>query len=245
MNGNLPPRLQALSQQSQQSQSGGGVGGPGDAAVVPPRFQSSRSNSPVPPRFQVQASQPSSLSIGDAQPSSPLSTTNTEASYRTPGEYPRTLGTPPKSVSNISLGGGMGPAGGGGAGGGGRTISAAAFKRPAPHKSTSIDSLGMGPGGTAPLAVSMKKQLPVSPYPAQQAQQQLGQQLPQQQQPQQQGHRRELSGQYGADDEYDYIGAYMGSDSGSPVVGEYGGGGQGAKGGYGEGKFTTDLEGLR
>ena len=240
MNENLPPRLQALSQQSQQSQSGGGGGGgAGDAAVVPPRFQSSRSNSPVPPRFQVQAQ-----SMGDAQHSSPLSTTNTDASYRTPGEYPRTLGTPPKSVSIISLGGGMGPAGGG-AGGGGRTISAAAFKRPVPHKSTSIDSLGMGPGGTAPLAVSMKKQLPVSPYPVQQAQQQLGQQLPQQQQPQQQGHRRELSGQYGADDEYDYIGAYMGSDSGSPVVAEYGGGGQGAKGGYGEGKFATDLEGLR
>ena len=137
----------------------------------------------------------------------------------------------------------MGPVGAGGAGGGGRTISAAAFKRPIPHKSTSVDSesLRMGPGGTAPLAVSMKKQLPVSPYPAQQAQQQL----PQQQQPQQQGHRRELSGQYGADDEYDYIGAYMGSDSGSPVVAEYGGGGQGAKGGYGEGKFATDLEGLR
>ena len=132
-------------------------------------------------------------------------------------------------------------AGGAGAGGGGRTISAAAFKRPVPHKSTSIDSLGMGPGGTAPLAVSMKKQLPVSPYPAQLAQQQLGQQ----QRTQQQGHQRELSGQYGADDEYDYIGAYMGSDSGSPVVAEYGGGGQGAKGGYGEGKFATDLEGLR
>ena len=140
----------------------------------------------------------------------------------------------------------MGPAGGGaGAAGGGRTISAAAFKRPILHKSTSIDSLGMGPGGTAPLAVSMKKQLPVSPYPVQQALQQLGQQLPKQQQPQQQGHCRELSGQYGADDEYDYIGAYMGSDSGSPVVAEYGGGGQGAKGGYGEGKFATGLEGLR
>ena len=78
----------------------------------------------------------------------------------------------------------MGPVGAGGAGGGGRTISAAAFKRPVPHKSTSIDSLGMGPGGTAPLSVSMKKQLPVSPCPAQQAQQQLGQQ----QRTQQQGH---------------------------------------------------------
>ena len=132
----------------------------------------------------------------------------------------------------------MGPVGGAGTGGGGRTISAAAFKRPVPHKLTSIDSLGMGPGGMAPLSVSMKKQLPVSPYPAQQAQQQLGQQ----QRTQQQGHQRELSGQYGADDEYDCNGAYMWSDSGSPVVAEYGGG-QGAKGGYGEGKFATGLEG--
>jgi hypothetical protein len=137
-------------------------------------------------------------------------------------------------VSSSSLGGG------GTGAGGARTISAAAFKRPVPHNSTSVDSLGMGGGGTAPLAVSMKKQLPVSPYPAQQ------QQIPQQLQPQRQGHQREPSGQYGADDEYDYIGAYMGSDSGSPVMGEYGGGGQGGRGGgYGEGKFTTDLEGLR
>jgi len=50
---------------------------------------------------------------------------------------------------------------------------------------------------------------------------------------------------YGADDEYDYIGAYMGSDLGSPVQGEYGGGGQGGCTGYGEGRFATNLEGLR
>jgi hypothetical protein len=37
------------------------------------------------------------------------------------------------------------------------TVSAAAFKRPVPHKSTSVDSLGMGGGGMAPLAVSIKK----------------------------------------------------------------------------------------
>jgi hypothetical protein len=213
-------------------------GGVDAAVVVPPRFQSSsRSNLPVPPRFQVQAQ---SSSIGGDTFS-----TNADTPYRTPGEYPRTLGgTPPKSVSSSSLGGGMVPPGGGGGvgAGGARTISAAAFKRPAPHKSTSVDSLGVGGGGTAPLAVSMKKQLPVSPYPAQQ------QQIPQQLQPQRQGHQREPSGQYGADDEYDYIGAYMGSDSGSPVMGEYGGGGggQGGRGGgYGEGKFATDLEGLR
>lgn len=213
MNSNLPPRLQALSQQSQQQQQSAGGGAGGDAVVVvPPRFQSSRSNSPVPPRFQQV---PSS---GD-HPSSPLS----DASYRTPGEYPRTLGSTPSLV-------------GGAAAGGARTISAAAFKRPIPHKSTSYDSLG-GTGGTAPLSVSMKKPLPLpapsSLYPAQQ---------------QQRGHQREVS----ADDEYDYIGAYMGSDSGSPVVAEYagaggggGGGGRGGQGGYGEGKFATDLEGLR
>jgi len=131
---------------------------------------------------------------------------------------------------------GAGAAGAGGA----RTISAAAFKRPVLHNSTSVDSMRMGGGGTAPLAVSMKKQLPASPYPAQQAQQQLGLRSHQQGQ-----HQREPSGQYGADDEYDYIGAYMGSDSGSPVQGEYGGGGHGGRAGYAEGRFATDLEGLR
>jgi hypothetical protein len=69
----------------------------------------------------------------------------------------------------------------------------------------------------------------VSPHPAQQ-----------QQQIQRQGHQRELSGQYGADDEYDYTGAYMGSDSGSPVVGEYEGGGQGG-GVVGMGKGSLQL----
>ncbi|KIJ94917.1 hypothetical protein K443DRAFT_125038 [Laccaria amethystina LaAM-08-1] len=168
MNEILPLRLQALTQQS-QSQSGGSGGGGVDAAVV----------------------QSSSSIGGDAV------STNADTPYRTPGEYPRTLGgTPPKSVSSSSLGGGMVPPGGGGGvgAGGARTISAEAFKRPAPHKYTSVDSLGVGGGGTAPLAVLMKKQLPVSPYPAQQ-----------QLQPQRQGHQREPSGQYGVDDEYDYI----------------------------------------
>jgi hypothetical protein len=136
------------------------------------------------------------------------------------------------------------PAGGGAGAGGARTISAAVFKRPVPHKSMSVDSLGVGGGGTAPLAVWIKKQFPVSPHPAQ------WQQILQQQQPQRQGHQRELSGQYGVDYVFDFIGVHMGSHSGSPVVGEYGGGGggggQGGRGGgHGEEKFTTDLEGLR
>jgi len=130
----------------------------------------------------------------------------------------------------------MVPAGGEGA----RMPLAAVFKRPVLHNSTSVDSMHMGGRGMAPLAVLMKKQLPASSYPAQQAQQQLG--LRSQQQGQ---HQRELSGQYGADDEYNYIGVYMGSNSGSPVMGEYGRGGHGGRAGYVEGRFTTDLEGLR
>ena len=243
-----PPRFQSLNQ-SQESQ-------------IPPRFQAAHANSSgspqasqhIPPRFQTGgASQiPPSINLPEHQDPRMLPTipAGNETPYRTPPEYPRSLGVSSSfSKSNASLNS-AGPAS---PLAGAKTISAAAFKRP---RNASADIL--------PDPFS-KKGLPGSPYPLRDPSG-LGVGA---------GSPPTLAagGNFGSparhsvatsEDEYDYINAYVnnsgpsspareefdsvadgnriGVGAGGPVTGGDKGGG-----GYGDGRFATELDdsGLR
>lgn len=194
----------------------------------------------------------------DAPPrSSPLSTYQIPPDYqRAPSSSPSIgagtgTGAPnPKSTSSVNLPSGK------------RTISAAAFKRPPPRKGGS-DIPVMD---TSPLM--LKKRLPSSPYPqhSEPSPMSRSSSLPPPPLPAPgnshsnveggQGHQREAGE---LDEDYDYLSAYV--NPGSPEdVGSLGplrianesGEGSGrraqgghGRGGYADGRFTTDLEGLR
>ncbi|KDR79444.1 hypothetical protein GALMADRAFT_117708 [Galerina marginata CBS 339.88] len=241
-----PPRFQALD------------------SPVPPRFQAARSQSPgspvstLPPRFQTSGSTqipPPTISMPEQQEPR-FGSLKSEGStpYRTPPEYPnsspRQLGANTaftKSTSSLNTT----PIPAMGA----RTISAAAFKRP---RNPSADNMGTS-------GDFMKKSLPSSPYPARD---QLGPNV-------NIGRERSAStgrgpspapvarplstaqGGDGDDDHYDYISAYVNSsDPNTPAQAEFAHNGPDPKapahvgkagGGYGEGRFATDLDdgGLR
>jgi hypothetical protein len=182
--------------------------------------------------------------------SSPL----TQSPYQTPPDHQRTSGagtggspTPNfKSISSSNLL--TGP----------RTISAAAFKRPPARKVTGDLSIA----DTSPL--SLKKRLPNSPQPQPRDPSPMGRSasfpppgnpgpLPNHNVGAEQGGELE--------EDYDYLSAYVNSgpieDAGSlgPLRianetgdgdGHHAQGGYGhSRGGYGDGRFATDLEGLR
>ncbi|KAF8839041.1 hypothetical protein BDN67DRAFT_932857 [Paxillus ammoniavirescens] len=134
--------------------------------------------------------------------------------HRTPPEYPRH--TPPFSSPLMAKS--TSSLGGGGAPGGApRTISAAAFRRQQ-ARSPSGTGNELGPADTSPLALRRP-----SPVPA----------------PPPKGPTRRLSvinpdPPTTDDEDFDYIGAYGGGDDE--------GGGKRQSGGYGSGKYVSDLE---
>ncbi|KAH9476315.1 Sphingolipid long chain base-responsive protein PIL1 [Psilocybe cubensis] len=246
-NSSLPPRFQALNRSSDNQ--------------VPPRFQSTP-GSPgtthqLPPRFQVGGSSqipPAGISLpGQQQFDTVRKDPNSEATtpYRTPPEYPRALGVSTSSFTrstsslNAAAGAASSPSGTGPSASGPRTISAAAFKRP---RNASTDT-----------GDYVKKSLPSSPYPLRD-QGERGPSLsgatavaP----PPTTGANPQPVGRTQADveDDYDYISAYVNSSNpSSPIRGDFPSNapGQGTSlpaglggkaGGYGDGRFTTDLEG--
>ncbi|KAF8066570.1 hypothetical protein FPV67DRAFT_1767534 [Lyophyllum atratum] len=193
------------------------------------------------PAINSQDNHPRLPPLSTQIPSSPYQT----PPYQTPPEYPRSIGisNSPITKSTTSLNTQV-PAGA-------RTISAAAFKRP-PQRMPSGDLPPSLADSTNPL--SFKKRLPTSPYPQQREASPI---------------RRGRSGSPAQppapapsqglpplptteDDDYDYLGAYV--NAGSPndagnlgqlkVANETpGGGGARGPGGYGEGRFATNLEG--
>ncbi|KAJ8080852.1 hypothetical protein PM082_017687 [Marasmius tenuissimus] len=152
---------------------------------------------------------------------------------------------------------------------GARTISAAAFRRPA-RTGSDAPSLGGGIGGpgsgipeTTPL--HLKKRLPASPYPSSRGPDMGG--SPPEPAAMQQRVPSGIQGHGGAqvEEPYDYISAYGSSDApsggggGSPLQADYGslgrmrvandyggslppGASPPAPGGYGDGRFATNLE---
>ncbi|KAF8147991.1 hypothetical protein B0H34DRAFT_803134 [Crassisporium funariophilum] len=235
--GGVPPRFQALNQSID--------------SPIPPRFQGARSHSPgspsnsVPPRFQsgnTTQAPPPAISLPEQQE---ISSLRVETPYRTPLEYPRSIGSAsPFAKSNTSLNSPSPIMPGAGA----RTISAAAFKRPQPRKASN-DTLGTS--GSADMFG--KKSLPSSPYPLREnpatAYSAAGSPLPPP--PIGTGQRDSVAN---SEDDYDYISAYVNtSNPGSPQRKEFGtsipvhGQGAGAaatgpRAGYGDGRFATDLE---
>ncbi|GLB40883.1 putative eisosome component PIL1 [Lyophyllum shimeji] len=168
-----------------------------------------------------------------------------QSPYQTPPEYPRGLGmtNSPATRSATSLNS-QGPPGT-------RTISAAAFKRSA-QRIGSGDQRPSLADGQSPSPLSLKKRLPSSPYPQQREASPI---------------RRGRSGSpagppapapsqalppvpRASEEDYGYLGAYVRTGSPSheagaldqPNVASETGGGR-VTGGYGGGKFATNLEG--
>lgn len=197
---------------------------------LPPLKARDGQNSPtssVPPRINT-------INLSDDPPSrfSP-------SPYQTPPEYPRGLGVAgsPITKSTTSLNSQVPP--------GTRTISAAAFKRP-PQRMASGD-IPLSMSDTSPL--SFKKRLPSSPYPQQlrerspMGRDRSGSQPPSQPPPTQALPPVPTDN---GDEDYDYLGAYV--DTGPlPEPGNTGpkanDPGNRSQGGYGAGRFATNLEG--
>ncbi|KAF8900730.1 hypothetical protein CPB84DRAFT_1778775 [Gymnopilus junonius] len=263
----LPPRFQALQQQQSlenpippRFQAAARSQSPGSPihSSLPPRFQTGDSPKvPAPalnlpertssPSQQEQQTQPEQ-SGGRLQALKAAAAG--ETSSVTPPEYPspRQLGASPawnKSSSSLNLKS-PSPALGAPAPGA-RTISAAAFKRP---RNTSSDTLHGGSGS----GEFVKKSLPSSPYPRRDTNASETAPPPppapvpaQIAAPAPDSGARPLSTLAdGDDDHYDYISAYVNnSNPNSPSRGEFAPNAN-SGGGYGEGKFATDLDsGLR
>ncbi|KAG6830787.1 hypothetical protein H0H87_007040 [Tephrocybe sp. NHM501043] len=211
----------------------------------PTNYEQPKSQAPYPQennQYQNQISRPSyDLQSGghnDNQPRLPPLTTQTTPSpyqtpYGTPGDYPRGLGTAPSPVtkSSTSLHSQV-PAGA-------RTISAAAFKRPQRMVSGEIPPSLVDNHSTSPLSV--KKRLPSSPYP------QGRESSPSRRgrsgspaQPAAPAPSQALPPIPKEDDDYDYLSAYV--DPGAPQQ-QDAQRGRTASGGYGDGRFATNLEG--
>ncbi|KIK54382.1 hypothetical protein GYMLUDRAFT_264655 [Collybiopsis luxurians FD-317 M1] len=178
-------------------------------------------------------------------------------SYRTPPEYPRSIGSSPFGQrSTSSLTGGISPSPA--QPGAPRTISAAAFRRPATNNRSASNDFGSG-GGTTGLRSSSPL---VDTSPLQPRKRGAVSSLSQSNTPE--IPYMEPSGanrvsQAGSDDHYDYISAYTDAPpapgSGSPQRSDFGSLGQmrvandsgvppsPGTPGYGEGRFATNLEG--
>ena len=219
---------------------------------VPPEH-----NSPMGPRLHTTVAPTTHLHDDAPTRSSPLST---QSPFQSPPEQQRSspniggdkaigIGSSPttniKSISSSNLP----PAP--------RTISAAAFKRPQPRKGTSDVSVD-----TSPLV--LKKRLPSSPHPMSRDPSPMSRSAslpplpPLPGNPQNQNHQSQ-SGDL--DEDYDYLSVYVNvgpmADAGSlgplRVMNETSEGdrpqSQGVythgRGGYGDGRFTTDLEDMR
>jgi len=137
---------------------------------------------------------------------------------------------------------------------GARTISAAAFRR-GPQRMTSGTSdpgnAGNGPGIADTTPLTLKKKLPSSPYPAQR--ERSASNSTSNLNPASTPAQRPES-TVGDDDHFDYISAYSRGpeeEEGTPMKGDFGtlghvevvGGVPLSPGGYGEGRFATNLEG--
>lgn len=180
---------------------------PGESRPLP-NPGGSRNSSPRPSSLRLQASSLSSVQI-------PTSSSMQSPAYRTP-EYPRPQ--PPfssplmaKSTSSLTTG----------IPGGVRTISAAAFRRPARNGSESGLGLPPGPADTSPLSLRRASGSPVSSTSRSATavpMRRLSVINPDPVQPD--------------DDEFDYISAYVGDESG----------GARQSGGYGQGKYVSNLE---
>ncbi|KAJ3928744.1 MAG: hypothetical protein NXY57DRAFT_1019727 [Lentinula lateritia] len=204
-----------------------------------------------PPRLTISDRTASSISNG--------------SSYRTPPEYPRSIGTSSFGQrSNSSFSGSMPSSPAIGAP---RTISAAAFRRPAgaPGRSTSAD-LGPGSGLTgshlADVSPLQPKKRGLPNAPSSSLSHSNPSLRPYEAHNFNPGNR---VSQAGSDDHYDYISAYTDAsqDTGSPQRNDYGSLGQVRvtndlnpsspgtpvegqhpyRPGYGEGRFATNLEG--
>ncbi|KAG6909753.1 hypothetical protein DXG01_015469 [Tephrocybe rancida] len=198
-----------------------------------------------PAQYQPQPSHPSYDSQSGPRPSyddpprlPPLTTqvapSPYQTPYSTPGEYPRGQGASPATRSSATSLNAQAPTGA-------RTISAAAFKRPQRIASSEVPPSLAETHGTSPL--SLKKRLPSSPYPQGREASPI---------------RRGRSGSPALppapapsqalpaiptdEDDYDYLSAYVepGTQTGGKADPSQTGRNQG---GYGEGRFATDLEG--
>ncbi|PPQ78454.1 hypothetical protein CVT25_011849 [Psilocybe cyanescens] len=248
-NSSLPPRFQALNRSSDNQ--------------VPPRFQSAPGSpgttNQLPPRFQTGGAPqipPSAINLPEQQQLDPTRKgVGSEGStpYRTPPEYPRTLGVSTMSFTrstsslNAAAAASSSPSATGPVSAP-RTISAAAFKRP---RNASTDT-----------GEYVKKSLPSSPYPLRDQGERgppppgvLASAAAASATPAAAAIPPPVDNTHAeAEDDYDYISAYVNSSNpSSPTRGEFSNTapGQGASlpagpggkvGGYGEGRFATDLE---
>ncbi|KAG6829636.1 hypothetical protein H0H92_003969 [Tricholoma furcatifolium] len=201
----------------------------------PTTYNQTNQQSPYPPepvQYQAPArssfdSQSAPRQSQDDHPRLPPLTTPSPLStpYTAPREYQRSS---PKPTTPINT---QGPPGA-------RTISAAAFKRP--QRMASGETPPQSLSDVSPLSV--KKRLPSSPYPGQGRE---GSPIrsgsrsgsPAQRPPQAPPPSHALPPIPRDEEEYDYLSAYV--DPGAPEEDQRGR----SQGGYGQGRFATDLEG--
>ncbi|KAJ3889180.1 hypothetical protein GG344DRAFT_52145 [Lentinula edodes] len=228
------------------------------SAIPPPIVQPSQERgveraSSLTPEFEINNRSPSPLippvaPFAQQRGVSPASSISNGSSYRTPPEYPRSISASPFGQrSNSSFSGSMPSSPAIGAP---RTISAAAFRRPAgaPGRTTSAD-LGSGSGLTgshlADVSPLQPKKRGLPNAPSSSLSHSNPSLRPYEAHNFNPGNR---VSQAGLDDHYDYINAYTDApqDTGSPQRNDYGSLGQGQhpyRPGYGEGRFATNLEG--